>query len=92
MIAVFHTSWYTCTKEHEKGADPMHQTILYSGPSEKVVRQIASHLRRAGIPFCFSGSGILLKNGHARYRISVRSGDAALAVLILKQHRRKSEP
>ncbi len=67
----------------------MHWTTLYNGPSEKVQRQIAVYLHRSGIPYRLSCRGILLKNGYASYRVRIRSGDLSLAVLLLKQHKRK---
>ena len=65
-------------------------TTIYSGDSPKLQQQIAAILHHAGIPYRVSGIGVLFIREKACYRVRVRRTDAALAVLLLKKHRRKA--
>ncbi len=62
---------------------------VYSGPSSKVQQQITTILHREGIPFRCHSAGFSLHAEKENYRVSVRSGDLALAVLVLKKYRAK---
>lgn len=60
---------------------------VYSGPNSKVQQQITTILHREGIPYRCSNAGFSLHTEKERYKVSVRSADFALAVLILKKYR-----
>lgn len=64
-------------------------TTIYSGDSPKVQRQIAWILHQSGIPYRVSAAGILLTSEKVCYRVRVQRADRALAVLLLKKHRRQ---
>ena len=64
-------------------------TTIYSGDSPKVQHQIASILHQSGIPYRVSAAGVLLTSEKVCYRVRVQRADVALAVLLLKKHRRQ---